>query len=84
MKVAKGLIQFTGVGGGPSGALQSQAEQPDPGEEVGEGFPCKLGQLIPVAGAAIGAGVNYWFTEQTARTATMLFRSLYLERKERL
>ncbi len=44
----------------------------------------KLGQLIPVAGAAIGAGVNYWFTEQTARTATMLFRSLYLERKERL
>ncbi len=44
----------------------------------------KLGQLIPVAGAAIGAGVNYWFTEQTARTATMLSRSLYLERKERL
>ncbi len=44
----------------------------------------KLGQLIPVAGAAIGAGVNYWFTDQTARTATMLFRSLYLERKERL
>ena len=44
----------------------------------------KLGQLIPVAGAAVGAGVNYWFTDQTARTATMLFRSLYLERKERL
>lgn len=44
----------------------------------------KLGQLIPVAGAAVGAGVNYWFTEQTARTSYMLFRSLYLERKERL
>ena len=44
----------------------------------------KLGQLIPVAGAAVGAGVNYWFTDQTAKTATMLFRSLYLERKERL
>ncbi len=44
----------------------------------------KLGQLIPVAGAVIGAGVNYWFTDQTAKTATMLFRSLYLERKERL
>lgn len=44
----------------------------------------KLGQLIPVAGAAIGAGVNYWFTEQTSQTAYMLFRSLYLERKERL
>jgi hypothetical protein len=44
----------------------------------------KLGQLIPIAGAAVGAGVNYWFTEQTARASYMLFRSLYLERKERL
>ncbi len=44
----------------------------------------KLGQLIPLAGAAVGAGVNYWFTEGTARTAYMLFRSLYLERKERI
>jgi len=44
----------------------------------------KLGQLIPIAGAAVGAGVNYWFTEQTAQASYMLFRSLYLERKERL
>ena len=44
----------------------------------------KLGQLIPVAGAAIGAGVNYWFTDQTAQAATALCRVLYLERKERL
>jgi hypothetical protein len=44
----------------------------------------KLGQLIPIAGAAVGAGVNYWFTEQTAETSSMLFRSLYLERKERM
>lgn len=44
----------------------------------------KLGQLIPIAGAAVGAGVNFWFTAQTAETAYMLFRSLYLERKERL
>ena len=44
----------------------------------------KLAQLIPVAGAAVGAGVNYWFTDQTAKTAFMLFRSLYLERKERV
>lgn len=44
----------------------------------------KLAQLVPVAGAAVGAGVNYWFTEQTATTAYMLFRALYLERKERL
>lgn len=44
----------------------------------------KLGQAIPIAGAAVGAGVNYWFTIETARAAFMLFRALYLERKERL
>ncbi len=44
----------------------------------------KLAQMIPVAGAAVGAGVNYWFTEQTAQAAVMLSRALYLERKERL
>ena len=44
----------------------------------------KLAQLIPIAGAAVGAGVNYWFTEQTAQAAVMLSRALYLERKERL
>jgi hypothetical protein len=43
----------------------------------------KLAQMIPVAGAAVGAGVNYWFTDQTAEAALMLFRALYLERKER-
>ncbi len=43
----------------------------------------KLAQAIPVAGAAIGAGINYWFTTETAETAYMLFRALYLERKER-
>lgn len=43
----------------------------------------KLGQMIPVAGAAVGAGVNYWFTSQTAGTAAMLARALFLERKER-
>ena len=44
----------------------------------------KLGQLVPLAGAVVGAGVNYVFTEEVARTAHMLFRALYLERKERL
>lgn len=44
----------------------------------------KLAQMIPVAGAAVGAGINYWFTTETATTAHMLFRALYLERKERL
>jgi len=44
----------------------------------------KIAQAIPIAGAAIGAGINYWFTTETAETAFMLFRALYIERKERL
>ncbi len=44
----------------------------------------KLAQTIPIAGAAVGAGVNYWFTTETAETAFMLFRALYIEHKERL
>lgn len=44
----------------------------------------KLLQTIPLAGAAVGAGINYWFTTETAQAAYMLFRALYLERKERL
>lgn len=43
----------------------------------------KLGQLIPLAGAAVGAGVNYWFTKSTAKTAFMCSRALYLDWKER-
>lgn len=43
----------------------------------------KLGQLIPLAGSVIGAGVNYWFTANCAEAAFMLFRYIYLERKER-
>ena len=43
----------------------------------------KLLQSIPLAGAAVGAGVNYWFTRETAQTAYMLFRALYLEHKDR-
>ena len=43
----------------------------------------KVGQLIPLAGAAVGAGVNYWFTKSTAETAFMCSRALYLDWKER-
>ena len=43
----------------------------------------KLGQAVPGMGAAVGAGVNYWFTRQTAEAAFMLFRALYLDWKER-
>ncbi len=44
----------------------------------------KILQSVPLAGAVVGAGINYWFTTETAETAYMLFRALYLERKERL
>jgi uncharacterized protein (DUF697 family) len=44
----------------------------------------KIGQTIPLAGAAIGAGVNYWFTQETAEAAFMCFRAMYLDWKERL
>lgn len=43
----------------------------------------KLGQTIPLAGAAVGASVNYWFTTQTAEAAYMCLRALYLDWKER-
>ncbi|MCB0215408.1 MAG: EcsC family protein [Chloroflexi bacterium] len=44
----------------------------------------KLAQLVPLAGAAVGAGVNYWFTQQTAAAARMIFRAIYIERRERV
>lgn len=44
----------------------------------------KLLQAIPLAGAAVGAGINYWFTSETAQAAYMVFRALFLEYKERL
>jgi len=44
----------------------------------------KIAQAIPIAGAAVGAGINYWFTTETAEAAYMMFRAMYLERKERI
>lgn len=44
----------------------------------------KLAQMIPIAGAAIGAGINYWFTTETAQATYMLMRALFVEHKERL
>ena len=43
----------------------------------------KVAQAVPLVGAAVGAGVNYWFTSQTAEAAYMLFRALFVEFKER-
>jgi hypothetical protein len=42
----------------------------------------KLGQLIPVFGAVIGAGFNYWLMSSTLTSAYMVFRKLHLERKK--
>lgn len=41
----------------------------------------KLAQAIPIAGAAIGAGFNYWFLSTTSLAAYMSFREMYLVRK---
>ena len=41
-------------------------------------------QAIPLAGAAVAAGINYWFTSETAQAAYMMFRALFLEYRERL
>lgn len=41
----------------------------------------KLAQTIPLIGAAIGAGFNYWFMNNTLNSAYMIFRDLYLKRK---
>lgn len=41
----------------------------------------EMAQLIPLAGAATGAGMNYWFTTATAKTAYMLCRAFFLEYK---
>ncbi len=41
----------------------------------------KFAQMIPVAGALVGASFNYWFMSELSRAAFMIFRKLYLERK---
>jgi uncharacterized protein (DUF697 family) len=43
----------------------------------------EMAQLVPLAGAATGAGMNYWFTSSTAQTAYMLSRALFLEHRRR-
>jgi hypothetical protein len=69
------------MAGGPAQALKQLAERM-PREIATSVTKRKLAQFIPVAGAAVGAGFNYWFIASTARTAYMTFRELYLLRKE--
>lgn len=39
----------------------------------------KLGQLVPIIGAGIGAGMNYHFTEENGRAALVAYRSRRLD-----
>lgn len=41
----------------------------------------KLAQLIPIIGAAVGGGFNYWFVGNATATSYMVFRELYLDNK---
>lgn len=67
----------------PAGVLKEQSRHL-PREVVKHLVRKKAAQWIPVMGALVGAGVNYWFTHEVAHTAGMLFRMLYLEYKERV
>lgn len=69
------------MAGGPAQALKQIAERLP--REISKSITKrKLAQAIPLAGAAVGAGFNYWFIASTARTAYMTFRELYLTRKQ--
>jgi|GEM_PF-243529 len=39
----------------------------------------KLAQLIPLAGAIVGAGLNYWFVGTACEAAYMTFREMHLK-----
>ena len=80
---AAALAHATGYKGRVSGTFRDQNRHL-PREIAKNIGGRKIAQLIPIAGAAIGAGINYWFTSETAETAFMLFRALYIERKERM
>ncbi len=41
----------------------------------------KITQLIPVIGAVVGAGFNYWLMSSTMTSAYMIFRKLHLDNK---
>ncbi|MBI3725371.1 EcsC family protein [bacterium] len=43
----------------------------------------KLAQMIPLAGAAVGAGFNYMFVSDVAETARQVYRKRFLDEKVR-
>ncbi len=79
---AAALARDTPYRGRVSGTFRDQNRHLP--REIAKGIMShKILQAIPIAGAVVGAGVNYWFTTETAQAAYMLFRSLYLEVKGR-
>jgi translation elongation factor EF-Ts len=66
--------------GGAANALKLAAERMP--QDIAKNITKKkLAQILPLVGAAVGAGFNYWFISNTSRTAYMLFREMYLARK---
>lgn len=65
-----------------SGTFRDQSRQM-PREIAKALLSRKVFQAVPLVGAVVGAGVNYWFTQEVAETAFQLFRALFLEAKER-
>ena len=41
----------------------------------------KLAQLIPIAGAVVGAGFNAWYLNEVTHTAYMLYRERFLKER---
>jgi hypothetical protein len=75
----KKVAERTVIGGAAN--VLKQAAQRMPQEIAKNISKKKLAQMLPLVGAAVGAGFNYWFISQTSRTAYMLFREMHLARK---
>ena len=41
----------------------------------------KLGQIVPVVGVAVGAGLNYWLVDQVAEAAYWSYRERFINEK---
>jgi len=75
----KKVAERTIIGGAANALKQAAKRMP---QEIAKSITKKkLAQMLPLVGAAVGAGFNYWFISNTSRTAYMLFREMYLARK---
>ena len=73
----KNIVQLTGSSSGTLAATQKAAHV------LGVNLSTrKLGQLAPIVGAAVGAGVNAAFQNDVARAARFAYRARWLELNE--